>query len=525
MASVALSPPNYLGFKRPLTQPIEEYLKVANTSSTTAMAFKVKTTAPKRYCVKPNSGIIEPNSSVDVQVVFQPFREEPPLDTRCKDKFMVQTASIDDEKWLQYTMPELWSLIETEHRHAMCQTKIKCTFLPPDPVIPEEEPFDVSPFGVSHSTTLPTSASVTSSAAPMMDSDMYSVTSKQQHLSATSLTATLPAIIDAAKRATDKARESATLREKDELIGVEDEKDENDGTTTKAMIMDEDLMLVDAPLPPANDINRNMDTNMDMDVDVDMDTTATTTTIPARPTSRTLSVASIPPPVPPPPAASSAMPALPLSPSTSATTNGHNNDSNRQSGPRVDSFTQHLQRQLDDARLALETLKNEKATEKANVERKQAAAAEAMTAAESRVAAAEQMAAAARDASVAAQHALKMQLDQAERDLKSAQLSLGEKTEAAAKANAALADAQVQISDLQMQLKKQEEHQLNQLNQPVTQTRDAPPPNKHETHHATLQAMQKSAAMTNSHVPMEGYPPQVVLTVASLVFVLTYLFF
>lgn len=31
------------------------------------VAFKVKTTAPKQYCVRPNSGRIEANGSVDVQ--------------------------------------------------------------------------------------------------------------------------------------------------------------------------------------------------------------------------------------------------------------------------------------------------------------------------------------------------------------------------------------------------------------------------------------------------------------------------
>ena len=30
------------------------------------VCFKVKTTAPKKYCVRPNSGIIQPQSSVSV---------------------------------------------------------------------------------------------------------------------------------------------------------------------------------------------------------------------------------------------------------------------------------------------------------------------------------------------------------------------------------------------------------------------------------------------------------------------------
>lgn len=41
------------------------------------VAFKVKTTAPKKYCVKPSNGFVEPNSTRDVQVVMQPQREYP----------------------------------------------------------------------------------------------------------------------------------------------------------------------------------------------------------------------------------------------------------------------------------------------------------------------------------------------------------------------------------------------------------------------------------------------------------------
>jgi hypothetical protein len=31
------------------------------------VCFKIKTTAPKRYCVKPNSGVIDPKQIVQVQ--------------------------------------------------------------------------------------------------------------------------------------------------------------------------------------------------------------------------------------------------------------------------------------------------------------------------------------------------------------------------------------------------------------------------------------------------------------------------
>lgn len=56
-------------------------------------AFKVKTTSPKKYCVKPNTGIVEPGSSVKVTVVMQAHREMPADFAACKDKFLIQATA------------------------------------------------------------------------------------------------------------------------------------------------------------------------------------------------------------------------------------------------------------------------------------------------------------------------------------------------------------------------------------------------------------------------------------------------
>lgn len=50
----------------PLTQVTKELLLVTNNNDDPVM-FKVKTTAPKQYCVRPNAGRIEPKSQVEVQ--------------------------------------------------------------------------------------------------------------------------------------------------------------------------------------------------------------------------------------------------------------------------------------------------------------------------------------------------------------------------------------------------------------------------------------------------------------------------
>ncbi|CAJ1941104.1 unnamed protein product [Sphenostylis stenocarpa] len=57
------------------------------------IAFKVKTTSPKKYCVRPNIGIVKPNEKCDFTVTMQAQRIAPP-DMHCKDKFLIQSTVV-----------------------------------------------------------------------------------------------------------------------------------------------------------------------------------------------------------------------------------------------------------------------------------------------------------------------------------------------------------------------------------------------------------------------------------------------
>ncbi|XP_043708955.1 vesicle-associated protein 2-1-like isoform X1 [Telopea speciosissima] len=57
------------------------------------VAFKVKTTSPKNYCVQPNIGIVRPTSTCNFTVTMQAQREAPP-DMQCKDKFLIQSTIV-----------------------------------------------------------------------------------------------------------------------------------------------------------------------------------------------------------------------------------------------------------------------------------------------------------------------------------------------------------------------------------------------------------------------------------------------
>ncbi|KAG0006846.1 phosphatidylinositol-binding protein scs2, partial [Entomortierella chlamydospora] len=95
--SIELEPSAQLGFRRPLTEAIKESLIIRNPTQL-PIAFKVKTTAPKQYCVRPNSGRVEPGQELEVQVQMQAMKEDPPIDFKCKDKFLVQSVAITAER-------------------------------------------------------------------------------------------------------------------------------------------------------------------------------------------------------------------------------------------------------------------------------------------------------------------------------------------------------------------------------------------------------------------------------------------
>lgn len=136
--SVEINPSSQLGFPRPLTQVVKRSLYVTNSNSQ-PVAFKVKTTAPKQYCVRPNSGRIEPGERVEVQIVLQPLKEEPPMNAKCRDKFLIQSARIPADK---ETLPiaEFWSAQESD-KSAISEHKVRCVYLPAssEPLMEESE--------------------------------------------------------------------------------------------------------------------------------------------------------------------------------------------------------------------------------------------------------------------------------------------------------------------------------------------------------------------------------------------------
>jgi len=116
---IELDPPTELVFEGPFNDIVACKLTLKNPT-TERICFKVKTTAPRRYVVRPNSGIIEPKSSVYVMLMLQPFEFDP--NEKNKHKFMVQTLYAPEGD------VNLDTLFKEAAPEQLMDSKLRCVF-------------------------------------------------------------------------------------------------------------------------------------------------------------------------------------------------------------------------------------------------------------------------------------------------------------------------------------------------------------------------------------------------------------
>ncbi|XP_027084759.2 vesicle-associated protein 2-1-like [Coffea arabica] len=104
-------------------------LKVSNTTKH-HVAFKVKTTSPKKYFVRPNTGVIQPWDSCVIRVTLQAQREYPP-DMQSKDKFLLQSTIVPPNTDVDELPPNTFS---KESGKTIEECKLKVVYLTPNSV-------------------------------------------------------------------------------------------------------------------------------------------------------------------------------------------------------------------------------------------------------------------------------------------------------------------------------------------------------------------------------------------------------
>ncbi|XP_047328836.1 vesicle-associated protein 2-1-like [Impatiens glandulifera] len=99
--------PEDLNFQFELEKQSYCDIKVANNTQL-YVAFKVKTTSPKKYFVRPNTGLLQPWDSCTIRVILHAQREYPP-DMQCRDKFLLQSTIVQPHSEVDELPPDTFN--------------------------------------------------------------------------------------------------------------------------------------------------------------------------------------------------------------------------------------------------------------------------------------------------------------------------------------------------------------------------------------------------------------------------------
>lgn len=100
------------------------------------VAFKVKTTSPKKYCVRPNVGVLQPKEALEFVVIMQ-AQKTGLLDLTCKDKFLIQNTIVPAGTVDEDVTSEMFS---KDGGRYVEESKLRVFLAPPPPSSPELTP-------------------------------------------------------------------------------------------------------------------------------------------------------------------------------------------------------------------------------------------------------------------------------------------------------------------------------------------------------------------------------------------------
>ncbi|XP_031498602.1 vesicle-associated protein 1-2-like [Nymphaea colorata] len=101
------------------------------------VAYKVRTTNPKKYCVRPNINVISPKASCEIIITMQAQQIAPP-DMKCKDKFLILSTAVPDGTTVEQISHDIFA---KEDGRAVEERKLKVALINP-PNSPILQPID-----------------------------------------------------------------------------------------------------------------------------------------------------------------------------------------------------------------------------------------------------------------------------------------------------------------------------------------------------------------------------------------------
>lgn len=125
-----IEPAHELKFVGPFCTAVSSFMRLTNPTDHVIL-FKIKTTAPKKYCVRPNCGVLEPKDTIEITIVLQPFIFE--AAEKNKHKFMVQSMIMPEG---DVQIDAVWKDCNPAN---LMDSKLRCVF-----ELPEEKEMTLS---------------------------------------------------------------------------------------------------------------------------------------------------------------------------------------------------------------------------------------------------------------------------------------------------------------------------------------------------------------------------------------------
>ncbi|KAL8462981.1 hypothetical protein ACS0TY_033840 [Phlomoides rotata] len=120
-------------------------LKVTNNTEHHVL-FKVKTTSPKKYFVRPNISMMHPWDSCVIRVTLQAQREYP-LNMQCKDKFLLLSTVVPPNTSVD-ALPE--DTFNKEVGNTLQECKLRVVYVIPHSARANFEDVDANSWSCSH---------------------------------------------------------------------------------------------------------------------------------------------------------------------------------------------------------------------------------------------------------------------------------------------------------------------------------------------------------------------------------------
>lgn len=136
MGMLQVEPADELVLEGPFNRAVCKKLKVYNPSKYTRVAFKLKTTTPRLFFVRPNVGVVQPGERVSIDIFVHPVYQD--YNTQ-RHKFLMQAAEANENI---DNLQEFWKTINPAF---IWDTKIRVKFVDETKPMLEAPPLEAPP--------------------------------------------------------------------------------------------------------------------------------------------------------------------------------------------------------------------------------------------------------------------------------------------------------------------------------------------------------------------------------------------